>query len=154
MGWPQKEETREQRSQSFSHFIFCCAALGRYDYEEVDLDAAIQMMEDLELRILGKAFMGQRFAVGEKLYQVEKADNFEYTDPVDGRICRNQVRNGGGYFGRGHRIGPTCHTGLIHLHLLSLAGPEDNIHRWLPDHLQAQWNREYGGNSSGLHRQL
>uniref|UniRef100_A0A8C8D2L6 Phosphoglucomutase-1 n=1 Tax=Oncorhynchus tshawytscha TaxID=74940 RepID=A0A8C8D2L6_ONCTS len=71
----------------------------KYDYEEVDLDAAIQMMEDLELRILGKAFMGQRFAVGEKLYQVEKADNFEYTDPVDGRICRNQVRNGGGYFG-------------------------------------------------------
>uniref|UniRef100_A0A8C7G0Y2 Phosphoglucomutase 1 n=1 Tax=Oncorhynchus kisutch TaxID=8019 RepID=A0A8C7G0Y2_ONCKI len=67
----------------------------KYDYEEVDLDAAIQMMEDLELRILGKAFMGQRFAVGEKLYQVEKADNFEYTDPVDGRICRNQVRNGG-----------------------------------------------------------
>lgn len=62
----------------------------KYDYEEVDLDAAIQMMEDLELRILGKAFMGQRFAVGEKLYQVEKADNFEYTDPVDGRICRNQ----------------------------------------------------------------
>lgn len=82
-----------------SHFIFCCAALGRYDYEEVDLDAAIQMMEDLELMILEKAFMGQRFAVGEKLYQVEKADNFEYTDPVDGRICRNQVRNGGGYFG-------------------------------------------------------
>nr|XP_029499214.1 phosphoglucomutase-1-like [Oncorhynchus nerka] len=62
----------------------------KYDYEEVDLDAAIQMMEDLELRILGKAFMGQRFAVGEKLYQVEKADNFEYTDPIDGRICRNQ----------------------------------------------------------------
>uniref|UniRef100_A0A674E6N5 Phosphoglucomutase 1 n=1 Tax=Salmo trutta TaxID=8032 RepID=A0A674E6N5_SALTR len=62
----------------------------KYDYEEVDLDAAIQMMEDLELMILEKAFMGQRFAVGEKLYQVEKADNFEYTDPVDGRICRNQ----------------------------------------------------------------
>uniref|UniRef100_A0A4W5JFZ8 Phosphoglucomutase 1 n=1 Tax=Hucho hucho TaxID=62062 RepID=A0A4W5JFZ8_9TELE len=62
----------------------------KYDYEEVDLDAAIQMMEDLELMILEKAFMGQRFAVGEKLYQVERADNFEYTDPVDGRICRNQ----------------------------------------------------------------
>ncbi|KAJ8011202.1 hypothetical protein DPEC_G00055720 [Dallia pectoralis] len=62
----------------------------RYDYEEVDLDVAVEMMVDLELIILEKAFIGQRFAVGEQIYQVEKADNFEYTDPVDGCVYRNQ----------------------------------------------------------------
>uniref|UniRef100_A0A3P8XGV7 Phosphoglucomutase 1 n=1 Tax=Esox lucius TaxID=8010 RepID=A0A3P8XGV7_ESOLU len=68
----------------------------RYDYEEVDLDVAVEMMEDLELMMLEKAFVGQRFAVGEQVYQVERADNFEYTDPVDGCIYRNQVGNIGG----------------------------------------------------------
>ncbi|CAB1325817.1 unnamed protein product [Coregonus sp. 'balchen'] len=67
-------------------------ALDKYDYEEVDLEAAVQMMEDLELMMLEKAFMGQRFAVGEKLYQVEKADNFEYTDPIDGIIFTDGSR--------------------------------------------------------------
>ncbi|XP_067108885.1 phosphoglucomutase-1-like [Osmerus mordax] len=62
----------------------------RYDYEEVDLDAACEMMEDLEMFIVDKSFAGQRFAVGEKVYQVERADNFEYSDPVDGTISRNQ----------------------------------------------------------------
>ncbi|XP_053740131.1 phosphoglucomutase-1-like [Synchiropus splendidus] len=62
----------------------------RYDYEDVDIDAACEMMEDLELIVADKSFVKQRFAVEEKLYQVEKADNFEYTDPVDSTICRNQ----------------------------------------------------------------
>ncbi|KAM3866451.1 phosphoglucomutase-1-like [Diretmus argenteus] len=62
----------------------------RYDYEDVDLDAACEMMEDLELLMVDKSFVGQRFAVGDKIYQVEKADNFEYTDPVDSTISRNQ----------------------------------------------------------------
>uniref|UniRef100_A0A4W5RKC7 Uncharacterized protein n=1 Tax=Hucho hucho TaxID=62062 RepID=A0A4W5RKC7_9TELE len=91
----QKElaaETKRHASNAAKapDFIFCCAVLGRYDYEEVDLDAAVQMMEDLELTMLDKAFVGQRFAVGEKLYQVERVDNFEHTDPVDRCISRNQ----------------------------------------------------------------
>jgi len=57
----------------------------------VDLDAAVEMMLDLELVVSDKAFIGQVFAVGEKKYQVEAADNFEYSDPVDGTISRNQV---------------------------------------------------------------
>uniref|UniRef100_A0A8C2J546 Phosphoglucomutase 1 n=1 Tax=Cyprinus carpio TaxID=7962 RepID=A0A8C2J546_CYPCA len=63
----------------------------RFDYEEVDLDAAVEMMLDLELMISDRAFIGQVFTVGEKKYQVEAADNFEYSDPVDGTISRNQV---------------------------------------------------------------
>ncbi|XP_016333500.1 phosphoglucomutase-1-like [Sinocyclocheilus anshuiensis] len=62
----------------------------RFDYEEVDLDAAVEMMLDLELMISDRAFIGQVFTVGEKKYQVEAADNFEYSDPVDGTISRNQ----------------------------------------------------------------
>uniref|UniRef100_A0A7N8X5R5 Phosphoglucomutase-1-like n=1 Tax=Mastacembelus armatus TaxID=205130 RepID=A0A7N8X5R5_9TELE len=62
----------------------------RYDYENVDVDAACEMMEDLEIMIADKSFVKQRFAVEDKIYQVEKADNFEYTDPVDSTISRNQ----------------------------------------------------------------
>ncbi|XP_077375757.1 phosphoglucomutase-1-like [Festucalex cinctus] len=62
----------------------------RYDYENVDIDAACEMMEDLEIMISDKYFVKRRFAVEDKIYQVEKADNFEYTDPVDSTIARNQ----------------------------------------------------------------
>lgn len=48
-------------------------------------------MEDLEAMMSDKAFVGQSFSMGEKIYTVEKADNFEYSDPVDGSISRHQV---------------------------------------------------------------
>ncbi|XP_061695236.1 phosphoglucomutase-1-like [Syngnathoides biaculeatus] len=63
---------------------------SRYDYENIDIDTACEMMEELEITIAQKSFVRQRFAVDDKIYQVEKADNFEYTDPVDGSIARNQ----------------------------------------------------------------
>nr|XP_057922395.1 phosphoglucomutase-1-like isoform X1 [Doryrhamphus excisus] len=62
----------------------------RYDYDNIDIDTACEMMEDLELLIADKSFAKQRFAVEDKIYKVEKADNFEYTDPVDSTISRNQ----------------------------------------------------------------
>ncbi|XP_049603248.1 phosphoglucomutase-1-like isoform X2 [Syngnathus scovelli] len=62
----------------------------RYDYENIDIDAACEMMEDLEIMIADKSFVKRRFAVEDKIYRVEKADNFEYTDPVDSSITRNQ----------------------------------------------------------------
>ncbi|CAL8280794.1 unnamed protein product [Lota lota] len=62
----------------------------RYDYESVDLDAAWKLMEDLEILMMDKSFVSQRFAVTDNIYQVEQADNFEYTDPVDSTITRNQ----------------------------------------------------------------
>ncbi|KAM8930077.1 phosphoglucomutase-1 isoform 2-T2 [Pelodytes ibericus] len=62
----------------------------RYDYEEVDADAANKMMKDLEAVLFDRAFVGQQLPVGDKVYTVEKADNFEYSDPVDGSISRNQ----------------------------------------------------------------
>lgn len=48
-------------------------------------------MRDLEAVITDKAFTSQKFAVGDHVYGVEKAENFEYIDPVDGSVTRNQV---------------------------------------------------------------
>ncbi|KAI1883197.1 hypothetical protein AGOR_G00242730 [Albula goreensis] len=79
------EEIMKEHWEKFGRNFFT-----RYDYEEVDTDAAIEMLKDLEDLILDKAFVGQKLSVGDKIYEVEKADNFEYSDPVDGSISRNQ----------------------------------------------------------------
>lgn len=63
----------------------------RFDYEGLDPRAAFYLMRDLEAVITDKAFTSQKFAVGDHLYNVERADNFEYIDPVDGSVARNQV---------------------------------------------------------------
>uniref|UniRef100_A0A8C3TBZ5 Phosphoglucomutase-1 n=2 Tax=Chelydra serpentina TaxID=8475 RepID=A0A8C3TBZ5_CHESE len=62
----------------------------RYDYEEVDADGANKMMKDLETVMFDRSFVGKQLSTGDKVYTVEKADNFEYSDPVDGSISRNQ----------------------------------------------------------------
>lgn len=70
----------------------CFAVTGcRYDYEEVDADAANKMMKDLETVMFDRSFVGKQLSCGDKVYTVEKADNFEYNDPVDGSVSRNQV---------------------------------------------------------------
>ncbi|KAM9542195.1 phosphoglucomutase-1 isoform 1-T1 [Guaruba guarouba] len=62
----------------------------RYDYEEVDADAANKMMKDLEAVMFDRSFVGKQLSCGDKVYTVEKADNFEYNDPVDGSVSKNQ----------------------------------------------------------------
>ncbi|XP_051855478.1 phosphoglucomutase-1 isoform X1 [Antechinus flavipes] len=62
----------------------------RYDYEEVDSEGASKMMKDLEAVMFDRSFVGRQFTVGDKVYTVDKADNFEYSDPVDGSVSRNQ----------------------------------------------------------------
>ncbi|XP_064194534.1 phosphoglucomutase-1-like isoform X2 [Anguilla rostrata] len=79
------EDIMKDHWQKFGRNFFT-----RYDYEEVDSDAANEMIKDLEALILDKVFIGQKFSAGDKIYEVEKADNFEYSDPVDGSISRNQ----------------------------------------------------------------
>uniref|UniRef100_A0A8C2Q520 Phosphoglucomutase 5 n=1 Tax=Cyprinus carpio TaxID=7962 RepID=A0A8C2Q520_CYPCA len=61
-----------------------------FDYEGVDSRAAYYLMRDLEAVLTDKAFTTQKFSVGNSIYSVEKADNFEYTDPVDGSVSRKQ----------------------------------------------------------------
>lgn len=62
----------------------------RYDYEEVEAEGANKMMKDLEALMLDRSFVGKQFSANDKVYTVEKADNFEYSDPVDGSISKNQ----------------------------------------------------------------
>lgn len=63
----------------------------RYDYEEVDSDAANKMIKDLETVMFDKSFVGKKFSSGDKTYEVAVSDNFAYTDPVDGSVSKNQV---------------------------------------------------------------
>ncbi|KAI8818486.1 uncharacterized protein EV422DRAFT_537161 [Fimicolochytrium jonesii] len=59
---------------------------SRYDYEEVDSDHAAKVMSHLT------AFINDKASIGKKLgaYEVATADNFEYTDPIDGSVSKNQ----------------------------------------------------------------
>lgn len=64
---------------------------SRYDYEEVDSDAANKVIKDLETAMFDPSFIGKKFSSGDKSYEVAVADNFAYTDPVDGSVSKNQV---------------------------------------------------------------
>uniref|UniRef100_A0A8C1WLP2 Phosphoglucomutase 1 n=1 Tax=Cyprinus carpio TaxID=7962 RepID=A0A8C1WLP2_CYPCA len=79
------EDIMKDHWQKFGRNFFT-----RYDYEDVDSDAANKMIEHLQTTMFDKAFVGQKFSSGDKTYQVDKADNFEYTDPVDGSVSKGQ----------------------------------------------------------------
>lgn len=85
--FPLRNQKKEEEIR-----ITCCLS-QRFDYEALDPRVAFYLMRDLEAIILDKAFMSQRFAVGDHVYSVEKSENFEYVDPVDGNVARNQVSN-------------------------------------------------------------
>jgi phosphoglucomutase len=69
---------------------------SRHDFEAVDSSAAKQLMANLNELLPN--LVGQQFGS----YTVEYADNFSYTDPVDGSVSKNQgVRLG---FSNGSRI--------------------------------------------------
>ncbi|CAH2043208.1 unnamed protein product, partial [Iphiclides podalirius] len=62
-----------------------------YDYEECASGPCGEMMAALEARLLGQGFVGSKLtAPGGRQYVVRLADNFEYTDPVDGSVARKQ----------------------------------------------------------------
>lgn len=63
----------------------------RFDYEALDPRTAFFVMRDLEVLITDKSFTNQQFAVGSHVYTVQKANSFEYVDPVDGTVTKRQV---------------------------------------------------------------
>uniref|UniRef100_A0A4W6DBE5 EF-hand calcium-binding domain-containing protein 7 n=1 Tax=Lates calcarifer TaxID=8187 RepID=A0A4W6DBE5_LATCA len=79
------EEIMKDHWQKFGRNFFT-----RYDYEEVDSDAANKMIKDLETAMFDPSFVGKKFSSGDKTYEVAVADNFAYTDPVDGSVSKNQ----------------------------------------------------------------
>ncbi|RZF40858.1 hypothetical protein LSTR_LSTR003368 [Laodelphax striatellus] len=62
----------------------------RYDYENCDADQSNKMMIELENKVTAPGFAGQTFKSGSKTYTVQAADNFEYLDPIDGSVAKNQ----------------------------------------------------------------
>lgn len=62
----------------------------RYDYEHCETEAAHQLMQHVEGRMNDPAFKGRRFLCDGRTYTVAKADNFSYTDPIDGSTSDKQ----------------------------------------------------------------
>lgn len=65
---------------------------SRYDYEEVDSDAANKVMQHLQ-DTFAKAseFIGKEYSHSGKTYKVAVADDFQYTDPIDHSVTTKQV---------------------------------------------------------------
>ncbi|SGY19376.1 BQ5605_C014g07631 [Microbotryum silenes-dioicae] len=65
---------------------------SRYDYEEVDSDKANEVMKQLEQSFASSGFVGKALKAtsSETSFNVAEADNFAYTDPIDGSISKNQ----------------------------------------------------------------
>jgi len=59
---------------------------SRYDYEECESKGAEQMMQ--HVTALQQGIIGKNF--GSSSYVVSLADNFQYTDPVDKSVTKNQ----------------------------------------------------------------
>jgi len=64
----------------------------RYDYEKVDSAAADKMVERLNAFIADKTNVGKEFTAAGKTFKVAKAEDFEYTDPIDKSVSKKQVK--------------------------------------------------------------
>lgn len=63
----------------------------RYDYENVSSEAGEKLMEGLTKLITDPKTVGMTFSDPTgKSYKMAACDNFEYTDPIDGSVSKNQ----------------------------------------------------------------
>ena len=69
--------------------IFKNGILPRYDYENVESTGANLMMSYLEPLLPG--YIGMKLKANEREFEVIGADNYEYKDPIDGSVAKNQV---------------------------------------------------------------
>lgn len=77
------EEIVTKHWQKYGRNVFT-----RYDYENVDAAGANLLMTFLEAQL--PAFVGRDFSANGVTYKVAVADNFQYTDPVDGSVATKQ----------------------------------------------------------------
>ena len=65
---------------------------NRYDYEEVDSEAANKVMKHLESQFSEQTFVGQSLSAtsSSTSFTVKEASNFSYTDPIDNSVSKNQ----------------------------------------------------------------
>ena len=64
----------------------------RYDYEEVESAGAEEMMEHLRKQFADSKFAGSslKSTTSDSSFTVDHADDFSYTDPIDGSISTKQ----------------------------------------------------------------
>ncbi|KZT21614.1 phosphoglucomutase [Neolentinus lepideus HHB14362 ss-1] len=65
---------------------------SRYDYEEVPSEGANEMVDALNKQITSKSLVGSKFASKStgSAFVVSEAYNFDYTDPIDKSVSKNQ----------------------------------------------------------------
>ncbi|TPX40302.1 phosphoglucosamine mutase [Synchytrium endobioticum] len=61
---------------------------SRFDYEEVDSDAANKLMARLRELVESKKLVAEKYVGGK--YVVQECDDYAYTDPVDGSVSTKQ----------------------------------------------------------------
>lgn len=64
----------------------------RYDYEEVDSDAAAKVIKELESAFASSDFVGSSLSAtsSSTSFKVAETGNFTYTDPIDKSVSKNQ----------------------------------------------------------------
>ncbi|GAA5846246.1 hypothetical protein JCM9279_005872 [Rhodotorula babjevae] len=65
---------------------------SRYDYEEVESDAANKVIAELEAAFKGDGFVGSSLSAtsSSRSFKVAETGNFTYTDPIDHSVSKNQ----------------------------------------------------------------
>ena len=63
---------------------------SRYDYEEVESDGAKKMVDHINQGIEGGSLIGKKFNSSTGEFEISETYNFNYTDPIDGSISKNQ----------------------------------------------------------------
>lgn len=64
---------------------------SRYDYEEVDSDAAGKLVAALNEHIANETLIGKSFSASTgETFTVHETLNFDYTDPIDHSVSKNQ----------------------------------------------------------------
>lgn len=75
--------------------MMICFFLFRYDYENCASAPCNEMIELLRTQLDGSsggtALTGRSFTELGKTYTVARADDFSYTDPIDGALATKQV---------------------------------------------------------------
>jgi phosphoglucomutase len=64
----------------------------RYDYEECESEGAEAMMDNLRKTFASSSFVGSALKAtsSETSFTVKEADDFSYTDPIDGSVSTKQ----------------------------------------------------------------
>lgn len=70
---------------------FVNISIFRYDYEGVETAQGAKVIATVEKMIPDKSVVGKEYAHKEKKFKLARVEQFEYTDPVDKSVAKNEV---------------------------------------------------------------